>query len=367
MSDDELTLALQRFDLQAYCREAGAVRAGRSEWLLECPKCLKEKLSVNLLDRTWRCFVCEKYGRGPDGKMHAVEGAGGVFRLVQWLEGLSPSATARTIIDGSRPKWLDPNELPALPPGEERITSWERIPTGLPEGCLPIDGTLPYMLERGISFEDAKSFGLGWCRTGWLANRLVFPVWEQGRCLFWQARAMWTKEEHAQWHPDRKYRKTLNPAVYYCGACHLPFPEGATRCGLCGAPQQYGSADVLGNLEQAARHPRVAICEGPTSGIRAGPSAVWTFGKVLHPQQTALLVKYRVQAVDFMWDGPTPTEPLGAWTEMIQAAAQLAPLIPDIRLVFLPRGDPGDWPRDHLDWFRSTARAHSSIDFGGEL
>ena len=105
----------------------------------------------------------------------------------------------------------------------------------------------------------------------------------------------------------------------------------------------------------AARFPRVAICEGPTSGIRTGPSAVWTFGKVLHPQQIARLVEAGVRAVDFMWDGPTKDEPLGAWPEMVRAAAQLAPFV-DVRLVFLPQGDPGDWQREHLNYFRSQAR-----------
>lgn len=369
---DELTLALERFDLAGYVLDHGGQRVGRAEWLLDCPKCMKPKLSVNVRERFWRCFVCERYARGADGQNRALDGAGNVFGLVRWLEGLSPADAARKIIDSTRPKWLDPSELPDLPVPQATTTSWERTPTGLPEGCIPIDGIMPYMARRGISLEDARAFGLGWCPSGWLANRLVFPVWQQGQCLYWQARAMWDGKEHEAWFPGTRFKKTLNPAVYFCGRCRVPFPDGHTRCALCSAPQQFGSADVLGNLEQAARYPRVAICEGPTSAIRAGPSAVFTFGKVLHPQQIALLLAYGVRAVDFMWDGPKEGDKNrdgspkldGAWPEMVMAASQLAPHIPDVRLVFLPHGDPGDWPREHLDHFRATARPFAQFDSG---
>lgn len=374
MSDNGLDIALQRFDLPSYVREHGGVRVGRSEWMLDCPSCLKDKLSVNVATRFWRCFTCEEYARGPDGKVRATKGAGNVFRLVQWMEQLTPAQTAQRILDEGKPKWLDPNDLPLLPAAAEVATTWERCATGLPAGFMPIDGNMPYMQQRGITLEDARAFGLGWVSTGWLANRLVFPVWHQGHCLYWQARAMWDAAEHEARWPGTKFRKTLNPSVYFCTKCHVAFPEGKTRCGLCNAPQQYGAADVVGNLEQASRYPRVAIVEGPTSGIRAGPSAVWTFGKVLHPQQIAALVSAGVRAVDFMWDGPAPGRCKGckgvgclicnwsgktmqhAWVEMIQAASQLASLIPDVRLIFLPKGDPGDWPREHLDWFRSQGR-----------
>lgn len=187
--------------------------------------------------------------------------------------------------------------------------------------------------------EDAREFGLGWCREGWLANRLIFPVWESGRCIYWQARAMWDEREHnPEWG---KFRKTLNPARERGGQIF------------------YGSGDVVLNCEQAARFPRVAITEGPTSMIRVGPSAVATFGKQLQPAQIARLVAAGVRAVDFMWDGPSPKEPQGAWAQMIQAAGQLAPFM-DVRLVFLPHGDPGDFTREELETFRAHARPYST-------
>lgn len=356
--NDELTIALQRFDLHAYAREFGAWKAGRSEWVVQCPVCGKEKLSINVADRWWRCFICEEYALGTDGRRHAIKGAGGIIPLVRWLEGLSSREAIQRIIGATRPAWADPNQLPVLPPAAVQIPDdGARSPSGLPDEALALPGILPYMIRRGISWEDALAFGLRWVPPGrgWLQNRILFPVWSRGQCLYWQARACWDKEEHEKLYPGTKFRKTLNPAVFFCSRCRCPFPDDWTKCAVCGAPQQFGSADVIGNLEQAARYPRVAMCEGPTSGIRTGPSAVWTFGKVLHPQQVARMIEAGVRAVDFMWDGPTETEPMGAWPEMVKAAAQLAPFF-DTRLVFLPRDDPGAYPREHLDYFRANAR-----------
>lgn len=360
MADDSLTLALERFDLAGYVHDQGAAKVARHEYMLLCPVCGKEKLSVNTETRFWRCFVCERYVRGPNATRRAVTGAGNVFGLVRWLEQCTNREAAERILAAARPKWLDPNVLPDLPPDLATQVSWERSPTGFPEKALAIDGILPYMIKRGISLEDARAFGLLYVPADsgtWLANRLVFPVWQNGQVIYWQARAMFEQNEFVPRGPSDKFRKTFNPAVYFCARCRVAFPEGADRCGLCGAAQQYGAADVVGNLELAAQHQRICITEGPTSGIRVGPDAVWTFGKVLHPQQIALMLRYGVKGVDFMWDGPKPgdKEPGGAWTEMVMAAAQLAPFF-DVKLVFLPHNDPGFWSREWLHYFRANAR-----------
>lgn len=355
---DELTLALERFDLAAYVQHHVGQRVGRDEFLVGCPVCGKDKVSINTRTRRWHCFVCQKYERGPDGLQHVTYGGGGVFHLVKWLEGKTSREAAQYIIEASQPKWVDPDALPDLvSKARAEEDDGERCPAGLPEGCIPVDGTLPYMQRRGITTEDARTFGLGWVGSGWLANRLVFPVWERGQCVYWQARACWDKEEHAQWYHDTPFRKTLNPAVRFCGRCRVRFADNFNRCHLCNGPRQFGSEDVLLNLEQASRYPRVAICEGPTSAIRTGPDAVATFGKVLQPAKIALLIRAGVKAIDFMWDGPTKTEPMGAWPEMIASASQLAPFF-DVRLVFLPQSDPGDWPREALNYFRSIARPY---------
>jgi hypothetical protein len=155
---------------------------------------------------------------------------------------------------------------------------------------------------------------------------LVFPVWEERRLVYWQARAMWDESEQPR---GTSYVKALNP----------PKDVGAV------------SSEVLMNLDVARHYPRVAIVEGPVDCIKAGPSAVCTFGKRLYPRQLGKLIRAGVRAVDFMWDGPTEKEPQGALPEMLAAIPMLAPFF-DVNVVVLERGDPGERTRAELDWYR---------------
>lgn len=345
---ENLDLLLQRFDVERYLQGFAAEREGRNELLLGCPKCGLAKLSINTSTGFWRCFRCEKYLVDALGKKRAIAGAGRALGLVKWLEGLNTSQAIQRIAEFVSHALGSPTELPETSFLSGQKTPPAVCPTGLPDGTLAIAGSMPYLSKRQITLEDARLFGLGWCASGWLANRLVFPVWERGQCIYWQARAMWDEDEHVARPFTRKdgtvgkdkFRKTLNPSQERGGIWY------------------FGSGDVVLNLEQAAAYPRVCITEGPTSCIRAGPSAVATFGKQLQPQQIARLVDAGVRAVDFMWDGPTPKEPRGAWESMIQAAGQLSAFM-DVRLVFLPRGDPGDYSRAELDAYRAHAQPFS--------
>ena len=322
--DSDLELAILRFPLEEFCEEMGGDPIGYSdEYILTCPKCYDRKLSVNLKKRRWRCFLCEDEIEGT--------GRGGIFSLIRWVAEISSSEAARYLIHASDAASEAYGEI--LPdPGFAKVRPKPSpgVATGLPENCLAIDGILPYMSKREISLEDARNFGLRCCTSGWLANRLIFPVWERGQVIYWQARAMWDEP------PGQNFSKTLNPSRKRNGILYL------------------GSGDVLLNIETAAQFPRVAITEGPTSAIRCGPSAIATFGKHISGNQIRKLLDHNVSAVDFMWDGPSKREPQGAWPEMIQAAHALAPFM-DVRMIFLPEGDPGDYPRAHLQHYRSRA------------
>ena len=55
-----------------------------------------------------------------------------------------------------------------------------------------------------------------------------------------------------------------------------------------------------------------------------------------------------------LWDGPSEKEPRGAWDEALRAADRLSAFV-DVRIVFLPWGDPGDYPREVLDEYLDRA------------
>lgn len=331
----DLLSAVDDFDIEGYLLDHGFQPLGtkKEEWIGTCPICGKEKLAVDVVKRGFHCWVdqeFEDYWDEREGmfKRRPVKGAGGVVALVKLLDGLETREAIRLITERSvfgngikeLPDFrvveavLDANEAPAIPP---------------PDGWRPITEPLPYMLKRGISMEDVRTFGLFWCAEGRYRNRIVFPVWEDQKLIYWQARAMWEAEDHP---PGQKFTKALNPERV----------SGAVV-----------SSECLMNLDMACRFPRVAIVEGPMDAIRTGPDAVCTFGKQISPSQVRRLLMRGVTAIDFMYDGPKGKEPDGAWPEMIKAAPWLSTFF-DVKLVFLPHGDPADWTRDQLDFHRAV-------------
>lgn len=347
--------AIEQFDLQGYVIDHGGRQAQPGQWELMCPTCGKMKLVVHIERKAWHCWVCEQYGYAdPEtGRRRVMQGAGGLLDLIQILERWDRKKAVEFLLAETmlRPQNIVSLDVPDLQVVKQQVaTELREAPTiPYPEAAQPCDGTLTYLRERGILLEDARAFGLFWCSAGRYANRLILPVYEHGRLVYYQGRAMW-KPQPGEW-----FVKALNP------------------------PTQPGMAtanEVVFNLDVARHYPRVALCEGPISAIKCGPSAVCTFGKKISPVQIAKIARAGVRAVDLMWDGPAPerkpcgrchgsgcmtcygtgvNEYYGAWPEMMKVAPTLAALF-NVRMVFIPKGDPGDHTREQNDWMRAHAR-----------
>ena len=317
--------AIERFDLVAYVRDRGAVEAQDGEWIMYCPTCGKEKLTVNTKKKTWHCWVCQKFSTTVTGismRRKAVAGAGGLLDLLQILGPCDRKRAIQLVLASAT---LTAQDLVTIGATEftSFVTSYHQdvVSIAPPPNWRLIDVPLPYMAYRGITVEDANRLGLFWCDGGRYGNRLVFPVWEEGQLVYWQARAMWDPPPG-----DKHFLKALNP----------PAQPGAAV-----------SSDVLLNLNSARFYPRVAIVEGPVDCVHAGPSAVASFGKALSAVQIAKLWRAGVRAVDLLWDAD-------ARADMLAWAPVLASLF-DLRLVWLPDKDPGTYPREYLDQLRAHA------------
>lgn len=340
-----ISAAIERFDLEMYIQNFGATALTKpGEWVLDCPACGKEdKVHVNTNKKFWHCWVCEQYRIRFDGRRVPVVGAGGVLALIQLLEGCSKERAVSIVL--SQIPTADAFDLDALEADSDDPDYLSDQQTDIqparaispPEYWQPITdvgyGILTYLARRGITKLDVRQYGLVYCQAGRYANRLIFPVWERRRLVYFQARAMWEAQ-------GRRFLKTLNP----------PNVEGAAS-----------ATEVLFNLDTARQYPRVAITEGPIDAIRVGPDAVATFGKKISMIQILKMKYAGVRAIDLMWDGPSKTEPYGAWPEMLQAASKLAGMFNDVRLVFLPEGDPGDYEPAQNAKFRAEAKPASSI------
>lgn len=319
--------SISNFDIESYLLNFGFSASTGDNWIGFCPSCGKKKLSVNVEKKLWHCWVCQSYETVFDNRRgkhvsRAVSGAGGLAKLMSLLEGIPVAEANQRILDLggyvgigtlSNDDALDPAENPL------RAVDFGDLHTTVH----------PYMAKRGITPDIMEQYGLSWSSSGFYKDRMIFPIVEGWELVYFQARALYEKHE-----AEGKFVKCLNPPSDMVGM--LP------------------ATHVLFNLEQAATYPRVAICEGPMDVISAGPDAVATLGKKMTEHQMAKLRAYGVTAVDLMWDGPGPTEPLGAWPEMLETAAILSQVF-DTRVVFLPKGDPGEYTKAELDRFREKS------------
>lgn len=323
-----LDLAISRFDLLAYVRDHGGTQAQTHEYILTCPACCKEKLVVNLQRKAWHCWVCQKFETvqtvvGP--KRRSIAGAGGLLDLIQLLDRCDRKRAVQLVMASG----ITAKDLSCL-----TMAEFMQLDLGSTSACVavapppnwrPITRELPYMTKRGITMEDAQRLGLFWVDSGRYGNRLVFPVWSSApssgfQLVYWQARAMWEAQ------PGEAYVKALNP----------PRTPGAAV-----------SSEVLMGLHWAASFPRVCVTEGPVDAIHAGPDAVCSFGKILSPVQIWLLYMAGVRALDLMYDSDARAD--------MEALAPLLAALFDLRLVYLPHGDPGAWPRRELARLRNYA------------
>lgn len=331
-SFDSILPAIEKFDVAKYCREHGADEEQTHEWTLTCPSCGKDKLIVNAQKKSWHCWVCQTYESvvTPSGlKRRPMAGAGGLIDLIQFLDEVSRFEAVQTILLADLTKTRDLSMMPEFEflqrlEAHESLDKAPAIP--FPEGLSSIQSDpwiQSYARHRGLLDSDIPGYGLFCCQTGRYAGRIIFPVWEGGTFVYFQARATWEPRL------GEKLIKALNP----------PALSGAAV-----------SSEVLFNLDQARNYPRVCVTEAPIDAIHVGPDAVAAFGKKLSGAQVAKLVRAGVTAIDLMWDAD-------AYFDAMQLVPVLASFF-DVRVVQLPHSDPGSFTRDQNAWYRSQSNSY---------
>lgn len=314
------------FNLEKYLMRFSPKSHSSDEWLLTCPICGRDKLVVNIQKKLWHCWICQEYGRNELGKRIPIKGAGNIVHLVMLLDRVSFDVAKQFVktnmdITYSNSSFDFENE--------EYVSLVEKE-ISYPPYSKTITGILPYCFERGITQEDIKYFGLFYCDGGRYRNRLMFPVYEEDKLVFYQGRAMWNPQ------PGEVFLKALNP----------PKEDGVA-----------GTEDVLFNLENASKYDWVVLNEGPIDAIHVGYNAIGTWGKHITEKQLLKLRKYNIRNIYLMWDGPTEKEPGGAVKEMFEVLPLLSGIF-NTKIVFIPKGDPGDYSRQE----NASIIEHCSID-----
>lgn len=309
------------FDTERYVLsvQPGAQRSN-GNLIVECPQCEKPKLWVLTVDRddvrspAWQCFLCGDMGRTAMSLVRRLEDCD-TFRALELIQkfqkGNEPIIDLRRLVEdrlvGDVEAWSSKGEPVPLP--DEFI----QVEHGWKKSDLP-----SYFVQRGIGPRRAHKWGLGWCEDGYFKDRLVVPVTDAGKVVFFVARYM--KEK-----PPKDVKKTL-------------YPKGAK-------PGRY-----LFNYDGARTCERIRIVEGVLDAIHVGRSAVATFGTSLSQYQLELLMRSGAREITIMWD-----------RDAIDKAKELADRLSDlwtVRVVELPDArDPDEHTREDLFAMEERAKA----------
>lgn len=287
---------------------ARAAKSAGDEWTFVCPWCEKWSTAYcNAETGAYICFACGNKGQNIVGLVAEVEGVTWseakkwLFKRTVKLRRKSDLFTLSDRIRGLR----------TSDTAGEALES-DTVAFDLPRGFRPVwkDGkwSLPlYLKERRIKSETARRWGMGYCRFGDYANRLIIPI-ECPNGYSFTARTM---------EPDVEPRYKNPP-----GADHRRLLIG------------WNVARTRGDL---------CIVEGPLDAVRFdqhGIASLAVGGKVLHSEQMAMLFKLKPsQAVTVCLDPEELMAPL-------DVASQLAVHFERIYIARLPMGvDPGDSTR----------------------
>lgn len=284
-------------------------KSAKSEWTAECPSCGKwSTFYINGDTGAFVCFSCEIRGLDATGLVALVEDLSWaeakryIFRSTVKLRRKSEIFTIADRIRGLRPD------------AERKEDESEDVCFNVPAGFKPVwnNGSWSYptyLKDRKIKAETARKWGLGYCRFGDFANRLVIPI----ECPFgysFTARAMF----------PGVLPKYKNPT----GADH--------RRLLIGWNVHSNSSGTI-NTD-------ICLVEGPLDAIKLdqhGIPALALGGKNLHSEQMSMLFELDPGlVVTVMLDPEELLAPL-------DLANQLSVHFSRLRIARLPAGiDPGD-------------------------
>jgi DNA primase len=276
-----------------------------------CPRCGRwGGFYVNAETGGFVCFKCDFRGKNVSWLVAEVEGISHAEALsLIFRSSVKLRRRADVFTLGDRLRGLRAE-------GEVELGELEPVEATLPREFRPCwDGKawrLPaYLKERRIKSDTARAWGLGFCRVGQYAGRLIIPIVCPGGQSF-TARDM----------TGEQLPKYLNPP----GADH-----GRLLIG-------WNLANLTGDI---------CLVEGPLDAIRwyqHGIPALAVGGKHLHSDQLGMLFKLApTQAVTVALDPEEKTAPL-------EVAQQLTVHFERVYIARLPDGvDPGDSNRTQAE------------------
>jgi hypothetical protein len=297
------------------------------EYQFFCPFCLdregsessQRKLWCNVAKSKAYCFRCG-YG-STQWERFFRDLNGGALRIAElaWLKGeiTRPDGDVASAVQGIlRPTAVEAAGLRPIPCPPEMVRLAPHCRAASPP--LALRRAFRYLRERRIAPEKVVEFDLGYCAVGRYTQRLIFPVSQQGRQVYFTNR-------YCGDHPC----KSLNP----------PSEPDTYRRNLC-----------LVNYDNVVGQPQVAVVEGPFDAM-AFPHAVALMGKTISAAQVdllAALVPRGLQEACVALDAD-------AHADADVVYERLVGRLPRVRVLYLDHGDPDTRRADLPALLRSAA------------
>lgn len=272
------------------------------EFKIACPYCddKRERLYINVIKGLGYCFNCGE-----------SVGPGKLKKMLELKDSKNYSANDFESLDAEL-------QAPQVESVRQNIIHLEAVPfvtDPLPDEIRPIKKlALDYLEHRGFSEEVAVEYQFLLPRPHIRERgRLILPVFESNRMIYYQARALVGQAP-----------KYLNPTRIQC---------------------PIGKSNFVFGLDEAANfclreNLPIILCEGIFSAISVGRNAVAIFGKELSTVQAWKILRAGIRSAIILFDPGTKTESL-------EAARMLCSRM-EVRIGELKTGDPNEVSKAEL-------------------
>jgi DNA primase len=296
--------AIAKFNLFSYLQTADLsfdTTKGGAEYVLECPKCYKKKLSLCAegdKKGVWHCYRCSA--------------SGNLFDLMAEIEGIDPKAAFKKVVKNQN--FSSAKRLDVYIKGLDEKTS--TIPANdeveMPSGFSPLltvkDSNVGrvYAAKRGITEADMRDFDI---RYDYVDKRIVFPVYFGGKLVGWQGR-----DASGRSDTDKKHPKALTGP--------------SSRDG-----KGFKKSWVFYGWDRVKNASFVTIVEGPIDAIKGKEvNAIAILGKSMSEVQFKILIGLKKAKTVFIALDPDAKQ------EKMELAQKLRPFFKEVRIVDLPEG-----------------------------
>lgn len=277
-----------------------------------CPVCgeTRYRLYINLVTGQLYCHNCQFHGTA--------------VNLIKYINGVS-YAEAQKIFNTIKGNIILPENIEdAL---KRRIM--ETAPVEITKRSIPLPEEFQlistshnavatraanYLQGRGITPHQIEQHRMGICATGEYHNRIIIPIYQEDKLMFWVARAMSGNVALKEKSPSNSF-------------------------------YQYGKSEVIFNLDQAAKTYRsIVISEGIFDALSWGRIGVSLLGKTLYDAQLSQLLSYR----DWLTEGIYIALDADAERDAMKLAQTLSGFF-DVKVIHIPTefDDPNNYLVTH--------------------